>query len=286
MPRPRRTRPRICSSPSSSGRSRRQARRMRSTGAARPSPAAPPRRRVLIGRAPRRPRRRILTAFKLNPFEHLNLRFTSSLEDVKRQYRKLSLQVHPDKCKHERAQEAFDALGKAAEMINDDAQRRNLAMSLNYVRELLRKERRKEIKHDTIEKLKGVLDEGTQDAAELAYEESDEFHERWKMKAREVMTDHAWRKRKMNIRMKDEEEKLKKEEADTREMYKKRRNHEKEWEESRDDRMSSWRDFSKGGSKGKKEKVAGELKAPKLKMETSDAPRPKAGQQTGTGLRR
>jgi hypothetical protein len=30
----------------------------------------------------------VLSCFKLNPYEHLNLRFDSSVDDVKRQYRK------------------------------------------------------------------------------------------------------------------------------------------------------------------------------------------------------
>jgi DnaJ family protein C protein 8 len=72
----------------------------------------------------------VLSCFKLNPYEHLNLRFDSSVDDVKRQYRKarararrqrgacqadalacvaqISLMVHPDKCKHPRAREAFE----------------------------------------------------------------------------------------------------------------------------------------------------------------------------------
>lgn len=48
-------------------------------------------------------------SFKLNPYERLNLRFTATPEEVRKQYRKLSLMVHPDKCKHEKAAEAFDS---------------------------------------------------------------------------------------------------------------------------------------------------------------------------------
>lgn len=33
---------------------------------------------------------RILSCFKLNPFEHLNLSFDSSIDDVKKQYRKVT----------------------------------------------------------------------------------------------------------------------------------------------------------------------------------------------------
>jgi hypothetical protein len=52
---------------------------------------------------------RVLWSFKLNPYERLNLRFTATPEEVRRQYRKLSLMVHPDKCKHAQAAEAFDS---------------------------------------------------------------------------------------------------------------------------------------------------------------------------------
>ena len=44
---------------------------------------------------------RIIGAFKLNPFEQLNLKFDATPNDVRRQYRKASLMVHPDKCSHE-----------------------------------------------------------------------------------------------------------------------------------------------------------------------------------------
>lgn len=49
-------------------------------------------------------------AFKLNPFEQLSLRMDATLDEIRRQYRKLSLMVHPDKCQHERAREAFEGV--------------------------------------------------------------------------------------------------------------------------------------------------------------------------------
>jgi hypothetical protein len=52
---------------------------------------------------------RILWSFKLNPYERLNLRFTATPEEIRKQFRKLSLMVHPDKCKHPQASEAFDS---------------------------------------------------------------------------------------------------------------------------------------------------------------------------------
>lgn len=67
---------------------------------------------------------RILGAFKLNPFEQMGLRFDSTQEEVKRQYRKVSLLIHPDKCKHPLATSAFEVLGHAnSELANEDFMR-------------------------------------------------------------------------------------------------------------------------------------------------------------------
>lgn len=51
--------------------------------------------------------------YKLNPFEVLQLKpETATAEDMNMAYRKLSLMVHPDKCKHSRAEEAFEVCFK------------------------------------------------------------------------------------------------------------------------------------------------------------------------------
>ena len=77
---------------------------------------------------------RILGAFKLNPMEQLGLRFDASLDDVKRQYRKTSLLVHPDKCKHPRAQDAFEVLGHAHKQMQDEGKLKELVYVLGLAR--------------------------------------------------------------------------------------------------------------------------------------------------------
>lgn len=69
---------------------------------------------------------RILGAFKLNPFEQLGVRFDASVDDVKRAYRKSSLMVHPDKCQHPQAREAFEALGQAYQALNNEQKLKEL----------------------------------------------------------------------------------------------------------------------------------------------------------------
>ncbi|KAG8371104.1 hypothetical protein BUALT_Bualt13G0052100 [Buddleja alternifolia] len=203
---------------------------------------------------------RILSCFKLNAFEYLNLPFTSSIDEVKRQYRKLSLLVHPDKCKHPQAKEAFGALAKAQQLLLDPQERDYLLSQVNSAKEELRAKRKKLLKKDNASKLKSLVDEGKY---EQEYERSEEFQQQLKLKVRELLTDQEWRRRKMQMRISEEEGRLKKDEEETKEMWKRKREHEEQWEGTREKRVSSWRDFMKGGKKVKK----GELRPPKLKTE-------------------
>lgn len=203
---------------------------------------------------------RILSCFKLNAFEYLNLPFDSSVDEVKRQYRKLSLLVHPDKCKHPQAKEAFGALAKAQQLLLDPQEREYLVSQVNAAKEELKAKRKKQLKKDNASKIKSLVDEGKY---EQQYERSEEFQQQLKLKVRELLTEQEWRRRKMQMRISEEEGRLKKDEEETKEMWKRKREHEEQWEGTREKRVSSWRDFMKTGKKGKK----GEIRPPKLKTE-------------------
>ncbi|KAI4382216.1 hypothetical protein MLD38_008206 [Melastoma candidum] len=203
---------------------------------------------------------RILSCFKLNPFEYLNLPFESSPEDMKRQYRKLSLLVHPDKCKHPQAKEAFAALAKAQQLLLDQQERDYILTQVTAAKEELKLKRKKQLKKDNASKIKSLVDEGKY---EQNYEESPEFQQELKLKVREILTDQEWRRRKMQMRISEEEGRLKKDEEEAKETWKRKREHEEQWEGTREQRVSSWRDFMKGGKKVKK----GETRPPKLKTE-------------------
>ncbi|MEW5313506.1 MAG: hypothetical protein WDW38_005069 [Sanguina aurantia] len=210
---------------------------------------------------------RILWAFKLNPFEKMDLRFDTSVEDVRRQYRKLSLAVHPDKCKHPQAAAAFDVLGSAQKELLDEEKRSELLRVLGLARDETRAERKKKTKHDTVLRVASLLHEEGRAGLEAEWEKTDDFHEKWKLKARETLAQSEWRKRKLGKRVKEETLQLETEEASTRENAKMARQAHKDWEESRETRVGSWHDFVK--TKGGK-KATGELKPPKLKCEDED----------------
>ncbi|XVF05071.1 hypothetical protein REPUB_Repub05bG0139700 [Reevesia pubescens] len=191
---------------------------------------------------------RILSCFKLNPFEFMKLPFDSSPEDVKKQYRKLSLMVHPDKCKHPQAKEAFGALAKAQQQLLDQQERDYILSQVTAAKEELRAKRKKQLKKDTASKLKLLVDEGK---SEQEYAQSEEFQQELKLKVRELLTEQEWRRRKMAMRISEEEGRLKKDEEDQKEMWKRKREHEEQWEGTREKRVSSWRDFMKSGKKVK-----------------------------------
>ncbi|GER31676.1 DnaJ domain containing protein [Striga asiatica] len=206
---------------------------------------------------------RILSRFKLNAFEYLNLPFDSSVDVVKRQYRKFCL---------------WTALAKAQQLLLDPQERDyilNQVTAAKVVMEQpgfsfsyshsnpkeLRAKRKNQLKKDTATKIKSLVDEGKY---EQEYEISEEFQQQLKLKVGEILTDQEWRRRMMQMMISEEEGRLNEEE--TKEMWKRKREHEEQWEGTREQRVSSWRDFMKGGKKVKK----GELRPPKLKTEDAN----------------
>ncbi|CAD6582631.1 MAG: hypothetical protein TREMPRED_003334 [Tremellales sp. Tagirdzhanova-0007] len=85
---------------------------------------------------------RIMKAFKLNPFDILDLPMTANKADVIRQYRKKSLMIHPDKFKHDDGPEAFDFLKKvnqAEDHLTDLSKRAEIDTIMTHCRTLILK---------------------------------------------------------------------------------------------------------------------------------------------------
>lgn len=207
---------------------------------------------------------RILGAFKLNPYEQLGMHNDARPEDVPRQYRKVSLMVHPDKCKHPRAKDAFEIIGAAMKDVADEDKRAKLTFLLNHAKEEVIKEWKKAAKGDAASRLAAMMNEEGKQGLVAAFEQTAEFHEQWKLKARDVLARAEWRKRKLTKRIAEEEERAKSEFKEEKEVAKAKAKNEKAWEKMRDERVGSWRDFV--GQKTKKTKaVMGGLKPPKMK---------------------
>ncbi|KAJ1673800.1 hypothetical protein EV182_004534 [Spiromyces aspiralis] len=185
---------------------------------------------------------RILSTFRLDPFEILQVPVVCTPAEIKLAYRKKSLLIHPDKAQHPRAQEAFEALKKAEAILTDDKQKEYFTKLMWDAEKDLKAKWRSEIK------------KGRRPESDLADEDSEKFRQEVKQHYQEFVVEVELRKRQQRQRameMEGEEERKRQEAA---EELKRKREREKEWEDSREERVSNWREFMKSGGLGKKKK--------------------------------
>ena len=67
---------------------------------------------------------RLLGTSFVNPFDILGVGAEASEEEIKKRFRMLSILVHPDKCRHEKAADAFHLLEQAYKQLMDTEKRR------------------------------------------------------------------------------------------------------------------------------------------------------------------
>ncbi|KAI9727011.1 MAG: hypothetical protein M1834_008593 [Cirrosporium novae-zelandiae] len=151
--------------------------------------------------------------------------------DIKVQYRKKSLLIHPDKTTNPQAPDAFDRLKKAHTTLLDEKERTHLDECIADARMLLIREHKY-----------------TVDSPEL---KTAEFKKEWRKKTVEVLVDAEARRRKRMKAKLAEEGRAQRKEDEEIEARKRKRDVEKEWEETRDGRIGSWREFQKEGVKKK-----------------------------------
>ena len=156
--------------------------------------------------------------------------------EIKITYRKKSLLIHPDKTSNPSAPDAFDKLKKAQLELMDEKSRQRLDESIADARMLLMRERKL-----------------TVDSPEMK-EMSMELKEAWRKKTMEVLIDNEVRRRKQLKAQMQEEGREQKKQDEEIEARKRKREHETAWENSRDARIGSWRDFKKGQSGGSEKK--------------------------------
>ncbi|KAI1610772.1 hypothetical protein EDD37DRAFT_650377 [Exophiala viscosa] len=183
---------------------------------------------------------RILKAFKLDAYAVLDLQPGVPESDIKIVYRKKSLLIHPDKSTNPQAPEAFDRLKKAQTALLDEKQREHLDECIADARQLLIRQHKY-----------------TVDSEEL---KTEEFKQEWRKKTVEVLIDaEARRRRQIKAKMQEEGREQAKEDAEI-EARKRKRDHEKKWEDTREQRIGSWRDFQKGVKNGEDSKKKKKMK--------------------------
>ncbi|KAI0749336.1 DnaJ-domain-containing protein [Daedaleopsis nitida] len=185
---------------------------------------------------------RILKAFKLNPYEMLDISEEATPEEIKKKYRQLSLFIHPDKTSHPRAPEAFDLLKKAESELSDKTKREELDAVINQARAVLLK---------TL----GLPTTAGDDDPKLK-SLTPPWRQQLLAKSKEFLIDEEVRRRKavkMNLANEGLEARKKEEEVNAK---KRKAEDDARWEENREERVGSWRNFTAGSKKKKKSKVA------------------------------
>ncbi|EUB62382.1 DnaJ subfamily C member protein [Echinococcus granulosus] len=193
------------------------------------------------------------TYFNLNPFDVLQVDPEAKMSDIKSRYRQMSLLVHPDKNQDdaERAQKAFDAVTKAYKTLeNNESYRKCLEVVQEAKDRVIQmvSEKRIKAKGQTIDE-----DDPAKYRHAVYVQTCKLFADLERLRVDEETKQQNERKRK----------------AEEEEMHRFRVQYDREWrdnyEESRKDRVRSWRNFT--AKKAKKGESLGGFKPPKTRME-------------------
>jgi len=219
----------------------------------------------------------------LNPFEVLQVDPDTSIDDVKKKFRRMSILVHPDKNQSclEKAQIAFDAVKRAWNLLEEKETRKACLEVVEEARgrtriniEEKKKKLRKEGKPQIVEEDNPVI---FKKAVGILTMKLFADLERKRQQNEDKISEDAKKKRERELEDEDRKEKVKE--------------FEKNWEESRQGRVDSWLSFTGVGSfkKGAPESQGGgkaekkEKKEKKLKNKFSPIgfrpPKPKPEQR-------
>jgi len=199
------------------------------------------------------------TYFNLNPFEVLQVDPELPLSSMKTAYRRLSILVHPDKNADntERAQKAFEAVNKAWKMVEDETELKKAKEVIEEAKvktESMLKEKRKKAKKETGKE-------------EIEEDDPVKYKHACYVMTCKLFADLERLKKEGEQKQAEAKKRKAAEEEDEREKKRIQAEWEKNYEESRTERVSSWRDFKGKQSKSKKHK---DLRPPKPKPEQRD----------------
>ncbi|XP_057366660.1 dnaJ homolog subfamily C member 8-like [Daphnia carinata] len=193
--------------------------------------------------------------FNLNPYEVLLVDYELPVDEIKKKYKRLSILVHPDKNTDdsERAQQAFEVINRAWKILENEKTRKRcleIVAEATGMTDLAIAEKRKKLKKE---------------GKDTRVEEDDPLKYR---RAVYVMTiklfaDMERKRRELEQRDMEERKRKRETEIEAEEKAKVDKEWQKNFEESREGRVSSWQKFQNKKTKTSK----GFFKPPKNKME-------------------
>ncbi|KAJ8103481.1 hypothetical protein POJ06DRAFT_191317 [Lipomyces tetrasporus] len=178
---------------------------------------------------------RIQATHPLDAYAVLELLPGCGGSDVRAQYRRKSLLIHPDKTANPDAPVAFDRLKKAQDELLDDKKRGVLDTVFADARRVVMRDKGWTVDHPEVD--------------------GDAFVKEWRVMVGTMLEeDKGRRERLLKAQMQAEGRERERAEREV-EDRKRKREMDKKWEDTRDERISNWRDFKKGGGKKKKAKA-------------------------------
>uniref|UniRef100_A0A1B6DKK4 J domain-containing protein n=1 Tax=Clastoptera arizonana TaxID=38151 RepID=A0A1B6DKK4_9HEMI len=182
------------------------------------------------------------TYFNLNPYEVLQIDPETSLEEVKKKYKRLSILVHPDKNQDDsdRAQQAFEIINKAWKTLENEETRHKCLEIIE------------EAKERTNHMIKEKKKKQKKDGKESQIEEDDPqaYRHAVYVMTMKLFADLERRRRDLEIRDTEERKRKREQEIEEEEKAKMQKEWQKNFEESRQNRVNSWKAFQAGGSGG------------------------------------
>jgi len=166
-----------------------------------------------------------------NPFDQIEVTSEETNEEVQKKYKKLALLIHPDKCKHPDAAEAFALLGKAMKLLEDDEKRRDFITLM----EIAEKKIKEEIE------LEPPTKRAKLDPRFIRWEIMKETHR--------MIVDRDSRRKNAEKNLMANQKREQDQESKKIDDIKKQAEVEKKWEEGRSGRVHSWRNFQAKGLK-------------------------------------
>ncbi|XP_044259655.1 dnaJ homolog subfamily C member 8 [Tribolium madens] len=201
------------------------------------------------------------TYLNLNPFEVLQVEPETPIEEVKKQYRKLSFLVHPDKNQDdaERAQQSFEAVNKAWKILNNPETRQKCMDIIEEAKgrtDIMLAEKRKKYKKDGKDK--------------IPEDDPDKYKHAVYVLTMKLFADMERKRRELAERDQEERKRKREQEIEEEENQKAQKEWQKNFEESRQNRVESWQSFQ-ANSKSKTTKASKKIKTfkpPKNKPES------------------
>ncbi|XP_049837201.1 dnaJ homolog subfamily C member 8-like [Schistocerca gregaria] len=203
------------------------------------------------------------TYFNLNPFEVLQVDSEANLDEVKKKYKRLSILVHPDKNPddQERAQQAFEIINKAWKTLENEETRRKC---LDVIEEA-----KARTDHMISEKRKKLKKEGKD--PRIDEDDPANYKHAVYVMTMKLFADMERKRRDLEQREMEERKRKREQEIEEEEKANLEREWQKNFEESRQNRVNSWKAFqagSSGSGKVKNKKFKGTFKPPKHKAES------------------